>query len=246
MLVPRPASVQHGAVGLPAQSASVKPPARMSHWRVAVWLVWTLATSVGWCIGSILVLLALAWTSGAADAFVRSPIGSAVLGAAVGTSVGTGQWLVLRGTGAPGAAWRWLLASAASWAFGWAIGHALTDALIDEYWLLSLMPGGVLLAAIVSVSNWLSLRPYLRHASAWLPAGLLGWTAAGVVSMYGGGGLLGMGLSAVIGPTGWLIAILPGLFAGLVTGAALAALLYGADSPAPGTPDQRLATLSGH
>lgn len=246
MVVPRHASVQAGQVRLPAQSASVNPPARMSHWRVAVWLVWTLATSVGWCIGSIIVLLALAWTSGAADAFVHSHIGSAFLGAAVGASVGTGQWLVLRGTGASGGPRRWILPSCVSWAFGWAVGHALTDALIDDYWLLSLMPGGVLLAAIVSVGNWPILRQYIRHASAWLPAGLLGWAAAGVVSMYGGGGLLGMGLSAVIGPAGWLIAILPGLFAGLVTGAVLAALLYGPGSPEPGTPDERLATLSGH
>ena len=39
--------------------------------------------------------------------------------------------------------------------------------------------------------------------------------------MYGGAGLLAIGLAAFVGPAAWLIAAVPGAFAGLVTGTAL-------------------------
>jgi hypothetical protein len=112
----------------------------------------------------------------------------------------------------------------AAWAVGWALGQAITDALLDDYWLLGLVPGGLLLAAIIGLGQWLLLRRCARRAGWWLPASLVGWSAAGMVSMYGGAGLFAMGLAAFVGPVGWLIAAVPGAFAGLITGAALICL----------------------
>ena len=192
--------------------------------RLAVWCAWVVATTVGWLAGSLGVFAVLAWTTGLADTIVRSGAGSAILGAVMGLAIGVCEWLVLRRevTGAR----RWVVVSVGTWAVAWALGQAITDALLEDYWLLGLVPGGLLLAAIVGVGQWLVLRRWARRASCWLPASLVGWFAAGTVSMYGGAGLFAMGLAAFVGPApvAWLIAAAPGAFAGLITGAALIAL----------------------
>lgn len=187
--------------------------------RLAVWCAWVVATTVGWMLGSLVVLLVQTWTTGAADAFVKSVAGSALLGGIVGLAVGVGQWLVLRrehdGT------LSWIAVNVGAWAVAWAIGQAMTDSLLDDYWLLGLVPGGLLLAVIVGVCQWLALRRCARRASWWLPASLIGWSVTGIACMYGGAGLLAIGLAAFVGPVAWLIAAGPGAFAGLVTGTAL-------------------------
>jgi hypothetical protein len=190
--------------------------------RLAVWCAWLVTTTLGWLAGSLAVLAVLAWTTGLADTIVRSGAGSAILGAIMGLAIGVGEWLVLRREVA--GATRWIVVSLATWAVAWAIGHAMADALLEDYWLLGLVPGGVLLAASVGVGQWLVLRRWARSASWWLPASLVGWSAAGTVSMYGGAGLLAVGLAPFVGPAAWLIAAAPGAFAGLITGAALVAL----------------------
>jgi hypothetical protein len=181
-------------------------------------------------LGSVVVLLVQTWTTGAADAFIKSAGGPAVLGGIVGLAIGSGEWLVLRRqlTGATG----WIAVTVVAWAVAWTMGQAITDALLDDYWLLGLVPGGLLLAAIVGVGQWLLLRRWARRATWWLPTSLVGWSAAGMVSMYGGAGLFAMGLAAFVGPVGWLIAAVPGAFAGVLTGAALIGL-----SPRPARPE---------
>jgi hypothetical protein len=199
------------------------PRSRVWPAHVATWCGWALATTVGWMLGCVAVLLLQTWTTGAADALVHSTLGSAVLGGIVGLGTGLAQWLLLRRALAAAAS-PWVPVNVAAWAVGWAVGQAITDALLDDYWLLGLVPGGLLLAALVGVGPWLLLRRLARRASWWLPASLLGWSAAGVMSMYGGAGLFALGLAAFVGPVAWLIAAAPGAFAGLVTGAALLAL----------------------
>jgi hypothetical protein len=187
--------------------------------RLALWCAWVALTTVGWLLGSLVVLMVQMWTTGAADAFVRSLVGSALLGGIVGLAVGVAQWLVLRreqdGTQS------WIAVNVAAWAVAWAIGQAITDSMLDDYWLLGLVPGGLLLAVIVGVSQWLALRRCAQRASWWLPASLIGWSVTGIACMYGGAGLLAIGLAAFVGPVAWLIAAVPGAFAGLVTGTAL-------------------------
>lgn len=189
--------------------------------RLAVWCAWVVATTIGWLAGSAAVLAVLAWTTGVADTIVRNGAGSAILGAIMGLAIGVGEWIVLRRALRAGKVW--IAVTVATWAVAWAIGQAITDGLLDDYWLLGLVPGGVLLAVIVGVGQWLVLRRYARRASWWLPASLVGWSGVGIVSMYGGAGLFAMGLAAFIGPVGWLIAAAPGAFAGLITGAVLTA-----------------------
>ena len=213
-----------------ALAEPLSPPRRRARaGRPVVWCAWLVTTTLGWLAGSLAVYAVLAWTTGLADTLVRSGAGSAMLGAIMGLAIGLAEWLVLRGevTGAR----RWIVVSVATWAVAWAIGQAMTDALLEDYWLIGLVPGGVLLAAIVSVGQWLVLRRWTRGASWWLPAGLVGWSIAGTVSMYGGAGLFGMGLAAFVGPVAWPIAAAPGALAGLITGAALIALPRRAPQP---------------
>src|SRR5438093_934001 len=97
--------------------------------RLGVWVMWVLATTVGWLVGSGVVLLVLAGTTGVADAFVRSGAGSALLGAIVGFAIAGFQWLVLRREvyGVRG----WIHVSVGAWAVAWTLGQALTNALLD-------------------------------------------------------------------------------------------------------------------
>jgi hypothetical protein len=169
------------------------------------------------------------WTTGGADALVRGAAGSAILGAIVGLGIGVAQCLVLRRELASGRLW--IPVTIAAWAAAWAAGQTITELLLDDYWLLGLVPGAVLLAGFVAVSQWLVLRRSVHRASVWLPTSLVGWAAAGMVSMYGGAGLFAMGLAAFLGPVGWLFAAVPGIFAGLITGAALVGLLPRAIQP---------------
>jgi uncharacterized integral membrane protein len=191
--------------------------------RAAVWLEWVVLTTVGWIAGSLLVFAALAWTTGVADLLVHSVGGSAILGALFGVAVGGCQLFVLRRLPIRTAVW--LAATTGLWAVAWALGQTLANLLFDSYSLLAFIPAGLLAAAIVSIGQWASLRRYAHRASAWLACSMLGWTAAAVVCMYGGGGLLGAGLASVLGPAAWLVALAPGAFAGAVTGIALLALL---------------------
>jgi hypothetical protein len=72
---------------------------------------WILASIIGFGIGKDVA-------DPVAQA-VSGPVGSALGGLAIGTSLGVAQWLVLR-RHVPEARW-WILASAIAWAVGWAI-----------------------------------------------------------------------------------------------------------------------------
>jgi hypothetical protein len=203
-----------------ALADTVSAPRRQA-WaaRLAMWCAWVAVTTVGWLLGSLGVLVVQLWTTGAADALIRSVAGSALLGGIVGLAVGVAQWLVLRRE--QDGAQSWIAVNAGAWAVAWAIGQAITGSMLDDYWLLGLVPGGLLLAVIVGVCQWLSLKRCAQRAGWWLPASLIAWSVTGVVCIYGGAGLLAMGLAAFVGPAAWLIAAVPGAFAGLVTGTAL-------------------------
>jgi hypothetical protein len=189
--------------------------------RLVVWCAWLAATTVGWMVGSVLVLLIQMWTTGAADAFVHTAVGSAVLGGMVGLGIGVAQSLVLRRElmGARS----WIAVNIVTWAAAWAVGQAIADALFDDYALLGLIPGGVLLAVLVGLGEWLLLRRYVERASWWLIPSIVAWAGAGTIAMFGGAGLLAIDLAPFVGLQAWAIAAAPGAFAGLITGAVLTA-----------------------
>jgi hypothetical protein len=187
-----------------------------------LWLEWTLATLVGYVVGTLAVLpLAVQLAYTAQPAWLAGAVGGAVLGATVGGA----QWLVLRRHRQAVAAW-WVLASLAGGLLGLALGTALSDALAmttlvptDRETAAQMVPvraaltvgaTGAVFGLLLGGGQWLALRRPRSSMVWWAVANGLGWMVA-------------MGLGAAVAD--WLTALgamgVTGIVAGVATGVAL-------------------------
>ena len=91
-----------------AERTGVSERPRAAGWRV--WLLWMLASTVGWVVGGVMFVPVVVLAGTALDVLV----GWAVAGAVGGAVVGVWQWLVLREQSVR-AGW-WIVASTAGWA----------------------------------------------------------------------------------------------------------------------------------
>jgi hypothetical protein len=124
------------------------------------WLGWILATAVGFGVGLI----------------VGEKVGSILEAAAVGASVGTAQWFLLR-RHFPGAGW-WVLATTV----GWVVGEFLSSELEA-----SLGPSIVTFAvfgAPIAISQWIVLRRHFRSAGWWVLAGIVWFDGLAALQAY--------------------------------------------------------------
>ena len=158
-------------------------------WRF--WLLWVLASTVGWAMG---------WL--AAFAANKVVVCWAVIGAM--------QWLVLRRRMSR-AGW-WVLASIAGWSLGLVVGVAVAGPLGGG------VPGLAVLAApwglVVGAAQWLVLRKQVSRAGWWVLASIVGLAASWAAS-----GVLDLSASRVVAVT--IDGAIKGAVLGAITGIAL-------------------------
>jgi hypothetical protein len=138
------------------------------------WLWWILATAVGFGVG----LIVGAKVGSILEAIAGPLLGSLTAIAAVGASVGTAQWFLLR-RHFPGAGW-WVLATTV----GGIVGGLLSSELEA-----SLGPSIVRFAvfgAPIAISQWIVLRRHFRNAGWWVLAGIVVglWDGLAVLQAY--------------------------------------------------------------
>lgn len=174
--------------------ASERP--RGVGWRI--WLLWVLASVVGWGVGGVVL--------GPVFRVVEPAFGPLVGGVVVGTiggaALGVLQWLVLR----------WQLARAGWWivasTVGWAAGGAAF---------------GLVGGALAGFLQWLVLRRRLVRAGWWIAASTVGWAIGPVIVLFGGViGEMDAALIVLLVAVLWGIG---GLVGGAITGAVLVWLL---------------------
>lgn len=90
-----------------------------------VWMQWTLATTVGYALGTLLIL---PWMVNLAYAAQPEWLMGLAGGAGWGLAVGVAQWLVLRRYAQQPSIW-WTVATVAGAMLGLALGLALADAI---------------------------------------------------------------------------------------------------------------------
>ena len=120
-------------------------PRRRPGWRF--WLLWVLASAVGWAVGWAVV-------SAVFGTIVDWAVGWAVGRAMRGAVVGAAQWLVLRRQ-VRRAGW-WILASTVGWTVGRAMGLVVFGAsfgVVEE----------TVFGAVVGAAQWLVLHLSLIH-----------------------------------------------------------------------------------
>jgi hypothetical protein len=162
-----------------------------------------LATTVGWVVGFAICE--------AFKAFLESITAD---GAVIGTAIGIGQWLVLRGR-IKRAGW-WILASI----IGFGIGKAVVDAFgQDVSGPVGFGLGGAVIGASLGVAQWFVLHRHVAQAERWVPASVVAWAVGGV--------FIGVAEHAAGGPTGtaYLIGAAGAAVAGVITGLSLVWLL---------------------
>jgi hypothetical protein len=187
-----------------------------------LWLEWTLATLIGYVVGTLAVL---PWAVQLAYSAQPAWLANAVGGAVLGTAVGGAQWLILRRNRRNVDGW-WVLASLAGGLIGLAFGTALSDAVAmttaratDRETAALMVPVRAALAAGVTGAvfglllggfQWLALRRPRGLIAWWIVANGLGWMAA-------------MGLGAAVADRVTIIGALlvTGTVAGVITGIVL-------------------------
>ena len=127
------------------------------------WLLWIVASTVGWVLGGALGGALTDSGGGSSGALV-------VAGGAI--AAGVGQWLVLRGE--IDHAVRWILATIA--AVPVVAGPVMVIDLLD--WGSAVAIGGLALGT----TQWLVLRRHARRAGWWVVASTVGWIVGGLMS----------------------------------------------------------------
>jgi hypothetical protein len=187
-----------------------------------LWLEWTLATLIGYAVGTLAVLpLAVQLAYTAQPAWLPSAAGGVVLGATISGA----QWLVLRHNRQGTGAW-WVPASMVGGLLGLALGATLSDALVmaafrptDRETAALMLPlraalttgvTGLVFGLCLGVFQWLALRRPPGMIVWWVAANGLGWMA-------------GMGLGAAVADRITTIGALlvTGIVAGVATGSAI-------------------------
>jgi hypothetical protein len=214
-------------------------PRRKPGWRF--WLLWVLASTVGWAVGWAVGNAVFNAVVGRGSAVRVAVVLAVVLavGLAVGGAVaGVAQWLLLRRQ-VRRADW-WILASTAGsstagWAVGWAVGDAVFNAVVgamgsavrvEVVLAVGEAVAGAVAGAVVGAAQWLILRRQVRRAGWWILASTAGWAVGGAVGDAVGLAVLGaVGgvmddavFNAVVGAVG-------GAMIGIITGAVLVWLL---------------------
>jgi hypothetical protein len=185
-----------------------------------LWLEWTLATVLGYAVGTLAALpFAVQIAYAAPPAWVAAAVGGTLLG----ITIGGAQWLVLRRHRLATGGWWWMLASLIGATLGLALGAALAEALapvaarppdreaavrmaITQAALTAGVTGAIFGLAL-GAAQWLALRTQQAFSAWWIVANGLAWSAALI-------------LAAVLAPQltvpGALL--LAGIAAGVVTG----------------------------
>jgi len=199
-------AAEQGAAPQVTKKESLQPDhAFRSKWLF--WIQWSLATVIGSVIGGVIQGSVLEHIF---PYYSHDLLSATIFGAAIGISVGTTQWFVVR---------RWhVIAEPAQWiivtATGWAIGAGIMLVFEDPLFLVGLLHG-----VSVGYMQWLVLRRGLRRAGLWIvawaaPMALLNVTLSSFVTYYGF-----LSLAAFVQ---WCI---DGIIVGTVTGAVLTWLL---------------------
>lgn len=127
------------------------------------WLWWVLASAMGLVLGAVV--------GGALVDIFPSVLGGAISGVAVGSAVGTSQWLVLRKQLSQ-VGW-WVIASIA----GFAMFGAVATVLSEKVSIVFLF---ALIGAAIGVAQWLVLRPHFSQAGWWVLANVSAFSSFGV------------------------------------------------------------------
>jgi hypothetical protein len=186
------------------------------------WITWTLATVVGYVLGTLAIL---PWMVNLAYAAQPQWLLGLVGGALLGGAVGGAQWLVLRRYLLP-VAGGWIWASIVGGTVGLGVGLAVADLLVlstagattrealRQVGLLQVTLQAAVTGAIVGMglggAQWLALRNSTAGSGWWIFVSGLAW-------------LVGMGVGALLADgLGVLGALLiAGLIIGAVTGLSL-------------------------
>ena len=182
------------------------------------WLLWMLASTVGVLVGVAASLIMFGFQGGG----IVGEGSPAALGAVVGASTGTAQWLVLQRK-VPQSGW-WVLASTVGLAVGIAVVPVVLDAVKD-----GLVYGMVVAGASIGLAQWLVLRWKVSRAGWWVLASLMGFA----VTFYA------VGVGGDVGQPGGEAAVLAALgfvSYGAITGGALVWLLRQAVAAEPRPP----------
>ncbi len=185
-----------------------------------LWLEWTLATALGYIVGTLGVLpLAVQIAYAAPPAWVAAAVGGALLGITIGGC----QWFVVRRHQLATGGWWWVLASLVGATIGLALGAALAEALapfagrppdreaaarmaLTQAALTAGVTGAVFGLAL-GAAQWLALRAQHGLSAWWIAANALAWSAALILAAL---------LAPQLTVPGALL--LAGIAAGVITG----------------------------
>jgi hypothetical protein len=183
--------------------------AKLAGNEAALWIGWTLATAAGMLVGFLPFLLFMQILD-LAMARLVFPIWAGLL-------VGLFQWFVLRRYISQCGDWIWN--GVAGWALGFALGLIVIQ--IFSVSFVGALIGYLLFGLIVAVIQWPVLHREIPNVIPWVLASVFGWAL---------GALAGQGVLNLIVPPGepisqtlstFVIAVVTGLVAGAITGAAL-------------------------
>ena len=171
-----------------------------------IWLGWMLANSSAVIIA---IVAALPVVVNLAYAHQPAWLSGAVGGAGLGLALGVAQWWLLRRTFSIDALW--IALSIVGGALGLAIGMHVADyqsmvpvgetisrnreTVLATGSALNAATCGLLFGSLLGLGQWIVLRRRVDSAARWVAANAIGWTT-------------GLGLAALVGPTGaigWLL-----------------------------------------
>jgi hypothetical protein len=180
-----------------------------------------LAFSLGFMIETLVLADAPAGTELARPATIALAL---LVGSVEGTTLATGQWLLLRRC-IPALRWRsWAGATAIGGAIPWALGMALGTSLeaAPPAWLIGVgfVVTGLVFGGILGACQAFVLRRHLPLAGRWIAANALGWMV-GLAATYAASALIDeqspIVLAVVLAlAAGAAMALLPALLTGLV------------------------------
>jgi hypothetical protein len=213
-------------------------------WEWNVWFQWILANAIGETIGpggtfviGGLLLLNVQKTMGVVPAAALAVLAGTFI---EGITVGTSQWLVLRGPIKSMRWYVWVLATAIGAFIAWTLGMIpstfmfsgadsagaapapISDLMI--YVLAAIM--GFVLGPILGVPQWLVLRQYLPRAGWWVLANALAWMVGMVIVFVGTNFIPPEGISLNVAFVLLLFLILAGAAVGAIHGLVLVWLLH--------------------
>lgn len=183
--------------------------AKLAGNESTLWIGWTLATAAGMLVGFVPFLLLVT--------VLPLEVARLIFPLWAGLLVGIFQWLVLRRYISQCGDWVWN--GIAGWALAYALGLIVIQVFSVSF--LGAVIGYLLFGVIVAVIQWPVLHREIPNVLPWVLASMLGWAL---------GALAGQGVLNLITPAGepipqvlstLVIAVVTGLVAGAITGAAL-------------------------